>query len=446
MSFLNEVLFSHTHQVKPRLLPLWLCVVVAALIPTSSRTAVTATVCSLIPFGRLKRDSQPYFIGVAQFDTVLAGPGSKKFKLGQGHFGPARERPIYGQVVHVEKWGGNPPALQVARGTRAIVVPWDYAADCSTTPWGRHWVWLRAGDRMFFTPVLRDREYWVHGYPTFDAFSPQFDAYPVRYEDPVMGRRLEGLTADQLFDLFEQLPSAEEVSSTGWDATHKAAQWANEHSDLASEYPAREIGMTLAWEAGDSHASKINSPLTGTYRFSLTYPNGNERHFFARTSDRPSGAWRIIRKSQDERPAREWLRFPDGYELRLWVAANERELPTEPDWRKRYDHEMGIRELSTSATDSTVWRAEFETSGLYLFKVLKDAELDSLISKHFKWFFDWVDSGTVSPDPGRFVRHADGRITFEQPIPLADSTRVMMRALRLSDRSIRDTACYRQTC
>src|SRR5258706_15390982 len=85
--------------------------------------------CSLMPFGKFKFDSQPYFIGTAQFDPVLAGPGSTESKNEVGHFGRARERPIYGQVVRAQKWGGNPPALQKASATTAIVVPWDYAAD-----------------------------------------------------------------------------------------------------------------------------------------------------------------------------------------------------------------------------------------------------------------------------------------------------------------------------
>lgn len=424
-----------------------LCSLFAVIGPTSSRTADRTALCSLMPFGRLKRDSQPYFIGTAQFDTLLAGAGATKFRLDQGHFGPARERPIYGQVVRVDKWGGNRPAIQASAGENTVVVvPWDYGADCSTTPWGRHWVWLRTGDRMLFTPILRDRKYWVLGHPTFDAFSPQFDAYPARYEDPVMGKPLPGLTADQLFELYELLPSAEEIGRVGWEATERVARWATDHPELASEYPAREIGMTLAWEAGDSHARKINSSLTGTYRFSLTYPNGKQREFYIRTTDKPVGAWHIIRPSREEPRTREWLVFPDGYQLRLWVAASERGLPTEPDSRKRYDFEMGIRETGVTTGDSTTWRAEFATEGLFRFKVLKDAELDSLMSKHSAWFFAWYDSGTVTPDPGRFVRYSDGRIRFEQPIRLADSTEVVLRAVRFSAKAIRDTLCYRQTC
>lgn len=402
--------------------------------------------CSLVPFGRIKRDSQPYFIGVAQFDTVLAGPGSTEFKLEQGHYGRARERPIYGQLVGVEKWGGNEPALQAAGGSTAVVVPWDYAADCSTTLWGGRWVWLRTGDRMVLRPQLRDRRYWVDGHPTFDAFSPQFDAYPVRYEDPVRGRQPTGLSVDELFDLLQRLPSAEEISRLGWTATDNAARWANTHPDLARMYPAQEIGMNLSWEAGDSHARHIDSPLVGTYRFWLTYPNGKQRQFYVRTTDRPTGAWHILRPSREEPRTREWLRYPDGYELRLWVATTERGLPIEPDWRKRYDFELGVREVSASAADSTTWRAGFETSGLYLFKVLNDAQLDSLMSKHFAWFFARYDSGMLSPDPGRFVKHSDGRITFEQPIPLVDGTRIIMRAVRVSTKAIRDTVCHRQSC
>ena len=72
--------FGSNHP-KPTLASGVLCLLFAALIPLSVRSGERSNVCSLVPFGRVKRDSQPYFIGIAQFDTLLAGPGSTEFKL-----------------------------------------------------------------------------------------------------------------------------------------------------------------------------------------------------------------------------------------------------------------------------------------------------------------------------------------------------------------------------
>lgn len=406
-----------------------------------SRPIVPDRLCTLMPFGNLKTDSQPYFLGVVLPESTVAGPGSRPVRVAQGHFGPAREGPIYGQMVRIERWGGNAPALARVSSDTVVVVPWDYGADCATTPWARSWLWLRPGARFFFTPQLRPPMLWAASRPTFDAYAPQFEAYPPDYPDPAFGRAPEGLTADQLFDLFEQVPSRESIATSDWQAIQGVLDWARTHPDLARTYPADQIGLVLTLAAGESHARKIPPLVAGTYHFNLTYPDGHRREFYLRTGDRPSGAWIVVHPDtpQDEPPVRPWSRQLDGYELNAWVARQESQLPTYPDWTRRYDFPMGIREAAESTGQTVSWRAEFETSGLGLFKVLNDPELDSLMSRHFSWFAKQWDAGTLIGDPGRFTRDAHGGVTFEQRVPLDDGRAILITAKRVSLRTVRDT-------
>ena len=398
-----------------------------------------------MPFGKLKSDSQPYFIGLTLDDTALVGPGTTEFVVGEGHYGRrTRDREVFGQVVRVERWGSNVEALGAGKRETVVVVPWDYGPDCRTTIWSRSWHWLPVGTRLFFSPRVRRPTITTDSQPVFDAFAPQFDAYPSRYPDPVMGRALKDLTVDQLFELFERLPSAEEIEESDWSATDSALSWAEMNPSLARKYPAREIGFVLTLAAGESHVRKIPIPVAGTYRFTFTYPNGTQRFFFLRTGDRASGAWHILRGDipDSEPQVRPWTKQLDGYELSVWVARRESQLPDLPDFTKRYEYPIGVRETAETTGAAVSWRADFETSGLYSFKVIDDPQLDSLASLHGEWFFSKYDSGGVVGDPGRFTRDGQGNITFEQLVPLIDGRAMRISAERVSLRTVRDTFAF----
>ncbi len=77
--------------------------VAAAIAVVVAEAPAAASACS-------KRDlpfygSGPMFIGTATGDTVAAGVGGVKYRIGGGHFGRGTQREFYGQVVQVEKLG-----------------------------------------------------------------------------------------------------------------------------------------------------------------------------------------------------------------------------------------------------------------------------------------------------------------------------------------------------
>jgi hypothetical protein len=416
----------------------------AATMSEHSTAAASHPVCSLMPFGKLKSDSQPYFIGITLDDTVHVGPGATEFVVGEGHYAiRGRDREIFGQAVRVERWGSNVGALGNRTRDTVVIVPWDYGPDCRTTIWSRTWQWLPVGTRLFFSARLRSPN--GDSMPIFDAFAPQFDAYPSSYPDPVMGKAMRVLTVDQLFDLFEVLPSTEAIEARDWPAVDSALTWAQANPVLASKYPAREIGFALTLAAGEIHVQKIPIPVVGTYRFTFTYPNGTQRSFYLRTGDRASGPWHILRGGipDTEPQVHPWTKQLDGYELSVWVARRENQLPDLPDFTKRYQFPMGVREVAETTGSRVSWRADFETSGLDdLSAVVNDPQLDSLARLHGEWFFSKYDSGGVVGDPGRFTRDDQGNVTFEQPIPLIDGRVMRISGERVSLRTVRDTLAF----
>ena len=413
-------------------------VVVASSSATGGAPASPIHACTLAPFGRLKSDSHPYFIGVPLTDTIVVGPGETIAVGDRGHFGRRGEGQIFGQMVRVEKWGEARAVASLTNDT-AVIVPWDYDASCQTTTWGGSWRWLASGSRKFMSPHLRPQAHWVGAYPTFDAFAPHLDAYPASQADPVFPRPDKRLT-DQLFDLFQLVPSSEQIEALGWPAVEEAFRWARAHTTLASTYPADEIGRRLTMAAGESHVRKLAIPVAGTYRMTLTFPSGSRRQFFLRTADRAWGAWYVSRQFKDpeEHPIRAWSKQLDGYQLAIWIAAREEALPVRPEYSTRYDYPLGVREAADTIGGELVWRAEFEVSGLDRLELPQDAELDSLMAIHYRWFEASWDAGTLVGDPGTFVRNALG-LTFEQPIPLLEGRSIRIHGDRVSSRTVRDT-------
>lgn len=93
-----------------------------------------AHACSKVYMMGVHGAGHVHFLGIARSDTIAAGPGDVKYRIEHGHFGRGRDRTIYGQLVDVEKLGRRRPGALRALGNtvrQAILVPWDYAADCN---------------------------------------------------------------------------------------------------------------------------------------------------------------------------------------------------------------------------------------------------------------------------------------------------------------------------
>lgn len=143
-------------------------------------SAAPTYACSKVGFLGVRLDRDAHFIAVATPDSVYAGAGTVKYAVAPGHSGPLGDRRIYGQVVRVERIGGLAAPLLQRSVSKVVVVPWDYAADCTPVPWTRSTAWLPANERGLLTATLRDSAFWTNGIPTFDVHTPDMQPYPQR--------------------------------------------------------------------------------------------------------------------------------------------------------------------------------------------------------------------------------------------------------------------------
>jgi hypothetical protein len=191
-------------------------------------------------------------VGVALPDTLPAGPGRVRPSPTGGHWGPGRERSIYGQVISVDTLAGvrTDEIQQVfaQRGARQIlIVPWDYDAGCEPTYWNGTARWVTSDLQGFYTVTPRPRRDWVQDLPTFDAFAADLEPYPhgaffrAGYRGTEALKTSPSLDAREFFDLYAALPTWKEEERRDSSAFERVSEWVHRNPSLAAKYPADRI-------------------------------------------------------------------------------------------------------------------------------------------------------------------------------------------------------------
>lgn len=278
-----------------------------------------------VPISRASNDV--FFIGSALPDTLLAGDGHQEWGTGPGHSGYGRSRKIYGQLIHIEQIRGA-SASRLPAGTRsALLVPWDYGADCSTVVWGESARWVSVGARGVFKAILRPEGDWVNGIPTLDVFEPDF-WYPsganLRY---VLRDTTKLLPLEPVLDLYEQLPSDSLMEAAPDSAIRPLETWVRQNPTLVEREPARAVLRHVRFSAEEQRVSMIKPAIAGTYRFVVTVPQVESLVVYARTEDR---SWTTLRSrygpGTPENDAGD--RSVIGYYLMAAYASSPQRLPT----------------------------------------------------------------------------------------------------------------------
>jgi hypothetical protein len=163
---------------------------------------------------------------------------------------PAGEKAHWGQLVRLERVGGNgSDELRAARADgveEAVLVPWGYRADCQPIAWDMSARWISPGASGFFTAMLRPRAQWAGNRPTFDVAAAWHQPYPhgqfLQYDRPDPREdTLPHLTPAEYFDLYEALPAGAVYRTNREQAATSVRAWARAHPDLAGRYPATEV-------------------------------------------------------------------------------------------------------------------------------------------------------------------------------------------------------------
>jgi hypothetical protein len=380
-----------------------------------------ARACTMHTFSALLGDSQATFVGQATADTLQAGAGTVTIGSGHGHHGRTDRQAIYGQRVRIERLGG-PAARLLPQGTpEVVVVPWDYDSMCRPLPWGRSARWVAPGTQGFYIARLRAPEHWADGLPTFDIHNPGNLPYTgsvrirEQHFDPAAGPLL---SPEQVFDLYQAMPTADDVDERKAEALGPLQRWVRDHPDLARRPPADMILRNLVHSVARAELLVTDHPVLGTWRFRVRTPDNETHTFYARTEAHPTTRWPMSLTRVEPEPGRLVLPPAEGFSFLVAVSGAADSLPMVRTMNYRMGHIASLA-VTDSSAENGEWAGVLESTLLqHAFPenpVIRRAaeEAHGRFSYRFR-------RGLPPETPARFVRGEDGTLRVSQQFPLSD--------------------------
>lgn len=301
------------------------CAAIPLMIAALSRSAAA---CSLRAPWEINDPLMIAFMGSPLSDTVLAGDGSRRPVVAMGHSGVGAPRVAYGQRVRVDRLGDR-ARTALPRNTREVVlVPWDYAADCSPVAWGHSARWLPDSLSGLFRARLRPRAQWAQGIPTFDITGTHFQPYRDRPSGATvfneMSSRESRLSALALLSLYDALPpqgvAPDTLAALQWITRMRA------DTALANRYPVSAFMYDARAQFASARAKAIRVPVAGTFRLDVFIDSLPPRTLFLRVSATVSSLQDSARGIPDTAHV---PRLPEGYYISAAAAATIDQLPTQ---------------------------------------------------------------------------------------------------------------------
>ena len=403
----------------------------AALLLSPLLSAATALACTMGAFPFPHVESQGFFIGTPSSDTLLAGPGAMVYGAGAGHFGTGGPRAIFGQVVKVDRIGGPASAGLRASAGEVVVVPWDYDAACRPLPWGRSALQATPGARGLYVATLRAREHWADNRPTFDLRNPGDLPYTGR--DPIWEMTGEPvaslLSPDEVFDFFRAAPSSAEIAREGERAIEPLRGWLKDHPDLAVRPPVSFLLGSLVSALDRVALEKVDHPVLGTWRFTLSIPGDSSSTFYLRSEPTADGHWRPSRRRTARAPGD--LEPPpiEGYGFLAVLSRRLEALPNTLVDRRNSVYLYALASTDTTSLGEASWRGSLR--GL-LEAFRGDARVRSAIAEAGERMMKRFEQGLSEETPARFVRGADGVLRVRETIPLDGSEPLILEGEQLS--------------
>lgn len=407
----------------------------AAACAAAALCTPAAHACSMVSFPSYRDGTQ--LIATATPDTVPAGAGPVAYKPAWGQ----ADGPVYGQVVHVERAGGTDAAALPATVERAVLVPWEYDESCHPTRYTRSYRWVQPGERGLFWARLRPREQWVDGLPTFDVRDP----FPLPYTPRRWAEGADSLLSiEQTFELIGLLPRSGDAQADPEAAYQPLLAWAAANPRLAGMRPASGVVDGARLHVRRGRLRRIDPPLAGTYRFSVTVDGEASRTFYARTRSAPMSEWDPDRSPAAGR-ARPALDDPfGGYRLLAAGSTSADSLPVTSGPGRDMGREsyFSVAAAPEPGPDGVqVWRGRIEL-GLAARALQGDSVLAGIARAEFDEMIGRVQDGEPGAEPvrtpARFLLRPDGSVTVEQSVVLHDGRTVVMRGERVSRVTIPD--------
>lgn len=400
--------------------------------------ATPALACSKGTLGAPLGDSVSYFTGIGTADTLLAGPGTVGFDRRPGT--PAGYS-IYGQLVRVNRIGGRTAARLPSGIREVVVVPWGYDPACRTLSWKGSAQWVPVGTRGFFVATLRDADHWVGGRPTFDLHNPWNMPYTgterireMSRNDPVSAL----LSIDDVFDLYEALPSAAEAEARGLEALASLRAWVTANPELAARPPADRLVSMVLGAIAHAELKETDHPVLGTWRFTLSVGGDSAHTFYARTDSHPTTGWSPSRRPYDRNPGEIRIDPPEGYAFLATLSDRADELPEEMVSRRDHvqSYLYALAEPEPEADGTTAWRGNVDPS-LLAAAAQNDPAVQRAAEEARERFRERYRQGLADELDGRFTRDADGTLRFTQTVPLSDGEDLVLTGEQISRTVVR---------
>ncbi|MFW6089984.1 MAG: hypothetical protein ACODAB_09535, partial [Gemmatimonadota bacterium] len=319
-------------------------------------------------------------------------------------------------------------AEQVADATdtdrSVVLVPWGFDEGCHPIGWTGSWHWATPDVEGFYRGRLRTPDDWIAGRPTIDVRAAVWEGFPASpWRHPASnGRKL--LTAPELFELYDRLPTAEAITARPYGAVSDLVAWRREAGDLAERYPARTL-LAEAFDIAELARLRTSTlPFAGTYRVQVQRADETLTTFLFRTGSVGSEPLTL----DDEAPGSVPTAPSPAPALTAAadLALDEAGLGalSSPGQEGACSSQRGLRAAADEAEDGAATGALHAWSAELLPRFVAACFADSPI-------LGGLQARESSPDDdgpfgGAFRHEMDGRFSFRQAARLEDGTRVLL--------------------
>ncbi|HSM07434.1 MAG TPA: hypothetical protein VLA33_00270 [Gemmatimonadota bacterium] len=361
------------------------------------------------PFGGLRPADVTYVLATARADTVPDPAADRTSSFGQ-----------LADVVRVAGAGAGPVTAATGDDRSIVLVPWGFDEGCRPIGWTGSWSWATPDVEGFYRGRLRTPDDWVGGRPTFDVHAAVWEGFPDSpWRHPTSNGR-EFLTAPELFDLYDRLPTAEAISIRPYGAVSDLVTWRREAGDLAERYPAR----TLLAEAFDiAELARLRTtmlPFAGTYRVQVQRDGETLATFLLRTGSVGSEPLTLDEETAASASVPAAPRPAAAVAAAAGLALDEEALEDLP---AACSNQRGLRAATDEADDGAAAGALRAWSAELLPHFVAFCFYDSPVLAGLQARESAADAG---PFGGAFRHEMDGRFSFRQAARLQDGTSVVL--------------------
>jgi hypothetical protein len=223
------------------------------------------------------------------------------------------------------------------------------------------------------------------------------------------------LSAEQLFELYDRLPTLAAIAARPYGAISDLVEWRRAVGELAETYPARTLVRSAFRIAETARVRSTPLPFGGTYRIRVEGAADTLATFFLRTGYVGTEPIEPADAAAGPLPAAPRPAEAFAAAAALGHLLTDLDLPEDAGTASACVRDLGLRaEAAEYAPEDAPrgWRAELSPA----FVSTCFAEVETLRNLH-------ADSATAVL-PGTFRQEADGRFTFRQAGALPDGIAV----------------------